>query len=286
MSIYGGITNQVVQRAQLAGNDMHLFLASLGFNLLVAVVIFFVFGGRSLLAQLPLEQERRAVDFVDGTPDSRSYLPAGAHSHRFDRAGVGALVFELNVGLVAISIAVVLTILFPKDQARAVDQIHWSTVLLICGVVTYIAVLQKAGAVTFVGDSVSKAWRTAPGCAASVLRRRNRLGIRIDGRRARRDHSAGCSLAVARTNRRRERRCRARDLILHRGCEPLLHQRRTGACERTWHRPGVAVPAALAVQRDRGRARPAACVGSARVAGLLGRSAASSVRWKCTIALS
>ena len=71
--------------------------------------------------------------------------------------GVGALVFELNVGLVAITIAVVLTILFPKDQARAVEQIHWSTVLLICGVVTYIAVVQKAGAVAYVGDSVSKA---------------------------------------------------------------------------------------------------------------------------------
>jgi di/tricarboxylate transporter len=65
-------------------------------------------------------------------------------------------VFELNVGLVAITIAVALTILFPKDQARAVEQIHWSTVLLICGVVTYIAVLQKSGAVTLVGDSVSK----------------------------------------------------------------------------------------------------------------------------------
>jgi Citrate transporter. len=64
-------------------------------------------------------------------------------------------VFELNVGLVAITIAVVLTILFPKDQARAVEQIHWSTVLLICGVVTYVAVLQKGGAVAYVGNAVS-----------------------------------------------------------------------------------------------------------------------------------
>jgi di/tricarboxylate transporter len=69
--------------------------------------------------------------------------------------GICALVFELNVGLVAITIAVVLTLLFPKEQARAVEQIHWSTVLLICGVVTYIAVLQKSGAVDYVGHSVS-----------------------------------------------------------------------------------------------------------------------------------
>ena len=67
MSIYGGITNQVVQRADLAGNDMHLFLASLGFNLLVAVVVFFVFGGRSLLAQRAVESRllKRATRPVD-----------------------------------------------------------------------------------------------------------------------------------------------------------------------------------------------------------------------------
>jgi di/tricarboxylate transporter len=157
MSIYGGITNQVVQRADLAGNDMHLFLASLGFNLLVAVVVFFVFGGRSLLAQRAVEVA--PAEAIDATGDQ-----VGGKGLTYPQVltliglialGVGVLVFELNVGLVAITIAVVLTILFPKDQARAVEQIHWSTVLLICGVVTYIAVLQKGGAVSYVGDSVS-----------------------------------------------------------------------------------------------------------------------------------
>ena len=57
MSVYGGITNQVVQRAELPGSDMHLFVASLCFNLVVAVVIFFVFGGRSLLAQRAAQVE-------------------------------------------------------------------------------------------------------------------------------------------------------------------------------------------------------------------------------------
>src|SRR5688572_26297591 len=159
MSIYGGITNQVVERAQLAGNDMHLFLASLGFNLLVAVVVFFAFGGRSLLARQavevgPAEAGEAAIGSSGG---KRLAYPQILTLIGLIALGVGVLVFELNVGLVAITIAVVLTILFPKDQARAVEQIHWSTVLLICGVVTYIAVLQKAGAVDYVGDSVSKA---------------------------------------------------------------------------------------------------------------------------------
>ena len=159
MSVYGGITNQVVQRAELPGSDMHLFVASLCFNLAVAVVIFFVFGGRSLLAQRAAQLEPADAGDIAGSA-------AGGRRLTYQQVltliglvalGVGALVFELNVGLVAITIAVVLTILFPKDQARAVEQIHWSTVLLICGVVTYIAVVQKAGAVAYVGDSVSKA---------------------------------------------------------------------------------------------------------------------------------
>ena len=157
MSIYGGITNQVVERAQLAGNDMHLFLASLGFNLLVAVVVFFVFGGRTLLAQRAVEAgPAEAGDAADGSVGGKGLrYPQVLTLLGLIALGVGVLVFELNVGLVAITIAVALTILFPKDQARAVEQIHWSTVLLICGVVTYIAVLQKGGAVTYVGDSVS-----------------------------------------------------------------------------------------------------------------------------------
>ena len=155
MSIYGGITNQVVARAQLAGNDMHLFLASLIFNLLVAVVVFFVLGGRSLLAQPAVRVE--PVEASESTGSKRLGYPQVLTLIGLIALGVGALVFELNVGLVAITIAVVLTVLFPKDQARAVDQIHWSTVLLICGVVTYVAVLQKGGAVAYVGESVSNA---------------------------------------------------------------------------------------------------------------------------------
>jgi di/tricarboxylate transporter len=158
MSVYGGITNQVVTRAQLAGSDMHLFLASLIFNLLVAVVVFLVFGGRSLLAQRAVRAEPvMASDTAGPAGGKRLTYPQVLTLIGLIALGVGALVFELNVGLVAISIAVVLTILFPKAQARTVDQIHWSTVLLICGVVTYVAVLQKGGAVTYVGESVSSA---------------------------------------------------------------------------------------------------------------------------------
>ncbi len=69
--------------------------------------------------------------------------------------GIASLIYNLNVGLVSMTVAVVLALLSPKAQKGAVDGISWSTVLLISGVVTYVAVLQESGAVDFIGNSVS-----------------------------------------------------------------------------------------------------------------------------------
>src|SRR5512134_3301807 len=51
ISIYGGITNRIVAKAGLPLNEIVTFLASLGVNLAVAVVLFFVLGGGRLLRQ-------------------------------------------------------------------------------------------------------------------------------------------------------------------------------------------------------------------------------------------
>jgi Na+/H+ antiporter NhaD/arsenite permease-like protein len=136
ISIYGSITNQVVERAGLPGSETAVFLASLAVNLCIAIAIYFYFGGH------------RAVRHAGQTaPDDPAAGKAqtGLDLHRsatligLIALGVGSLVYELNVGLVAISIAVLLALLAPNAQKSAVDQVSWSTVLLITGVITYIA---------------------------------------------------------------------------------------------------------------------------------------------------
>jgi Na+/H+ antiporter NhaD/arsenite permease-like protein len=161
MSVYGGITNQVVERAGLPRDDTALFLASLVFNFAVAVVIFLLFGGhrtgrrvdRDAQAVAELDRPGVAVPLRGhgGTPAAIQMRAAegaepepqhpGLNSHRaltlmgLVALGVGSLAFELNVGLVAISIAVLLALLSPNAQKGAVDQVSWSTVLLITGAV-------------------------------------------------------------------------------------------------------------------------------------------------------
>ncbi|RAI60115.1 SLC13 family permease [Roseicella frigidaeris] len=175
ISIYGGITNQIVARSGLPVSETSLFLASLGYNLLCAVGVFLAFGGRQLL------HRRAAADGVTGDEHGPAGIPMSGHGTSADASlalpahpaaarldpqqlatlaglaalAVGALVFNLNVGLVAVTVAVILTLLAPAEQKGAVDKIGWSTILLVGGVVTYVGVLQKSGAIDSVGQGVS-----------------------------------------------------------------------------------------------------------------------------------
>jgi di/tricarboxylate transporter len=65
------------------------------------------------------------------------------------------LIFDVDVGLVAISVAVVLTLTAPRLQKEAVNEIKWPVVLLICGVLTYVGVLEEMGTIDWVGENVA-----------------------------------------------------------------------------------------------------------------------------------
>ena len=69
----------------------------------------------------------------------------------FAAVALVALVFEKNIGFAAITAAVILTALFPKEQKGAIKQIAWPTVLLVAGVSCFAAILSEAGAPEAVG---------------------------------------------------------------------------------------------------------------------------------------
>jgi citrate transporter len=67
---------------------------------------------------------------------------------------VGSVAFGLDVGFLAITIAAALRLLAPKAK-DAVGEVSWSTVLLICGVITYVGVLQAAGTIGYVSGGIT-----------------------------------------------------------------------------------------------------------------------------------
>ncbi|MFI6929546.1 SLC13 family permease [Streptomyces sp. NPDC050287] len=193
ISIYGTIVNGIVEREKLPGNEITLFLASLIANLVIAGVVFVLFGGLKLWARGAVTADSgsdegdlaedgggaRTAETGSGSgtstgsatrpaatatlvesrpdiPDTTRLTPARtATLTALVALVVAVLAFDLDAGLTAITLAVLLSTAWPEDSRKAVGQIAWSTVLLICGVLTYVAVLDEMGTITWAGKGVS-----------------------------------------------------------------------------------------------------------------------------------
>jgi di/tricarboxylate transporter len=179
ISVYGVTVNDIVEDAGLPNSSIQVFLGSLFFNLAIALALFLVLGGRKLLGRkvgaAPLEH----VDHAHGTvvrghgaapgpavggDDDEHIHPDVPRPVSFEQiltlvglavVAVLALVFDLDIGFVSITVAVVLALFSAQQHKGAVTQISWSTILLIAGVLTYVFVLQEAGTIEYVGEAVT-----------------------------------------------------------------------------------------------------------------------------------
>lgn len=203
IAVYGVTVNGIIAKTDLDASPIAIFLASLIFNLAIAVVLSIVLGGnrfRSTKAGRLVEQaaETRMSVSVgarasgatlqgsgtdispsgvarkgtsDCAPASTSAAAgdstAGSHGARANMAqlvtiaglialAVISLGFKVDVGFVSITIAIILALVSPAAQKGAVNKISWSTVLLICGMLTFVGVLEEAGTIKFVSDGVAQ----------------------------------------------------------------------------------------------------------------------------------
>ncbi|MFC4397347.1 MULTISPECIES: SLC13 family permease [Micrococcaceae] len=189
IAVYGVTVNGILAKTDLAFSPTALFLSSLIFNLVIALVLFVVLGGKNLMSS-------KVGHFVEQAAEARMAVSVGAKApggdvpfkgfgsgmygprdpagdgiaatkERKDRipqlvtiAGlivlaVVALGFKMDVGFVSITIAIVLALVSPAAQKGAINKISWSTVLLICGMLTFVGVLEEAGTIEFVSSGVA-----------------------------------------------------------------------------------------------------------------------------------
>ncbi|KIX79262.1 SLC13 family permease [Streptomyces koyangensis] len=171
ISIYGSTVNGILEREGLPGSPVALFLASLFANLAIAALLFVALGGlrlrgRDLGDEGPTEGGGGSggaggtggtVTGTRTTPDADllRLTPARiATLLGLVALVVAVLVFDLDAGLTAITLAVLLAVIWPDDSKAAVAHITWPTVLLICGMLTYVAVLQEMGTIDWAGEHV------------------------------------------------------------------------------------------------------------------------------------
>lgn len=170
ISIYGTIVNGIVERENLPGNEIALFLSSLIVNLVIAGILFVLLGGLKLTGvgdgtetdaakgadeghdEAKKGEEEKGKEEDEGTRLTPARI---ATLTALVALVVAVLAFDLDAGLTSITLAVALSACWPEDSRNAVGQIAWPTVLLICGVLTYVAVLDEMGTIKWAGDGVS-----------------------------------------------------------------------------------------------------------------------------------
>jgi di/tricarboxylate transporter len=162
ISIYGVITNGVMEDAGLPTSEVTVFLASLVVNTILAAILFVALGGRKLLSARidPEEAAAEEAERADEDED-RVRLDQVLTLLAFLATAVIALILDKNIGFVAITAAVALSFMGPQRYQDTVKQIAWPTVLLVAGVSCYAAILTEAGSPEFVGD-----WAAGLGVAA------------------------------------------------------------------------------------------------------------------------
>ena len=151
IGIFGTVTNGVVERNNLAGSPLTLFLASLLFNLALAAISYLVFSRRTAPAAAPAATAGGSLD-----PESAPLtLSRGLTLACLLALAVGALLFGLDVGYSAFVVAVLLSAVDPRSAKGAIAQIAWPTVLLVCGIVTYVSLMEELGTIGFLGREVA-----------------------------------------------------------------------------------------------------------------------------------
>ena len=210
---------------------------------MLSIVVFFLFGGRELLNRridpdAPQDAERQAPDEQSGTGGGAvdSLLETQLDRDKIiTLIGIVTLVVlallrgeEWDVGFVAVSIAVILSLAMPHATKGAADKVAWSTVLLICGIVTYVSLIDdQLGTIDWLGDEGRRGRHAAHRRAADLLHRGRRERVRVDhghprgadparravpraghGRRGRHDHRALASRPRSSTRARTRRPAR------------------------------------------------------------------------------
>ncbi|SOR83482.1 transporter, divalent anion:Na+ symporter (DASS) family [Streptomyces chartreusis NRRL 3882] len=148
LAVSGALVLGLVDKTELHVSAVALFSASFLINLVLSVLTYV------LLAKRPVPLAEGVAETADddltvsGRLDWRQWLTLAC----LVALVVGALGFHLEIGFLALAAGALLALVDMKRQERAVDGVSWSTLLLVAGMMTYIAMLEKAGVIEEISE--------------------------------------------------------------------------------------------------------------------------------------
>lgn len=145
----GIVANGVMRRIGLGGVEWQTFAYNALAHAIVGFGGFLLFGGWRLFA-------RRAETAPPTAPDA-GVMEA---RHWLTTAGIVALIvtvagFGMNVGMMGLIIAASLILLRTVDEAKAIQRMPWSVILMVTGVTVLIAMMQKTQGLALITSTIA-----------------------------------------------------------------------------------------------------------------------------------
>lgn len=144
----GVVANGIVAKLGLPYMGDKIYLDTIIMSSIMAVIAFVLFGGLKLL------REKKSL------PTSQMIVEKFTSVQMLTLTGIGTLVIAviflgLDVGLTALLIGVVLSVVDRKTESKAIKSMPWGTILLVTGVTVLIELMGKFGGTDILASGVA-----------------------------------------------------------------------------------------------------------------------------------
>ena len=167
----GVIANTIAVDIGLADTQWPIYRNNLIVHTIVAFSGYFLFGGWRLFSRSRPE----ATAETSTQPDEADSAGAPFQWRQWLTLAVivvlvvSVVFFNLNVGFVAFTGAILLTFAGAADETKAVRQMPWKVILMVCGVSTLIAILEKTGGMSLFTDILARLATPATATAVTAF---------------------------------------------------------------------------------------------------------------------
>lgn len=153
LSPAGALVHTLAAKANVSYSPWELYGIIMGLHAVLCAILFYAKGGirvRGNNAEAPEDIDPASI--IERKP-----LNAYSISSLIGLAAmvIGAVGFKLDIGLTAITLALVLQLVFRPKEAELIAKVPWAVVLLLSGLVVYLGLLEKIGTLGGVQDAVS-----------------------------------------------------------------------------------------------------------------------------------
>lgn len=189
-SLFGIVTYGTAHSVGIGLDPLVLFAVALGTNLLLLVAAYLLFGGfkrptsfatnggvsvqglRREPATSPPPTDATQMAPALAPTTTRDPLPAPPHSSRMSpiqRLTVACMIGLVlsvvvlsairvtpEIGLLCFAFAAVLALADPSTGKAAIGKADWLTMFMVCGIITFVGVLESMGAIDLLGDAASR----------------------------------------------------------------------------------------------------------------------------------